>query len=94
MITLHRPSNVDKEAGLKQIINEILLYSKGYNIIFPMHPRTRKSFRKLKIDNTNIIEAVINITENNVIKETTLTKLKICLEKKYLIAIHKLIKLL
>jgi UDP-N-acetylglucosamine 2-epimerase (non-hydrolysing) len=40
LMTMHRPSNVDSEDGLKiliEMINEIL---KSYQLVFPIHPRT------------------------------------------------------
>lgn len=40
LMTMHRPSNVDSEEGLKvliEMINEIL---KSYQLVFPIHPRT------------------------------------------------------
>jgi UDP-N-acetylglucosamine 2-epimerase (non-hydrolysing) len=42
IMTLHRPGNVDNGGNLKQLINEIVVSSKGMPVIFPVHPRTAK----------------------------------------------------
>jgi UDP-N-acetylglucosamine 2-epimerase (non-hydrolysing) len=42
VLTLHRPSNVDHEQVLKNIIEALQEVSKNIPVIFPVHPRTRK----------------------------------------------------
>jgi len=42
LITLHRPSNVDDETTLEQIINSLKRISQQIPLIFPIHPRTRQ----------------------------------------------------
>ena len=42
VITLHRPANVDEGFKLKQMINQIIQNSKESQLIFPIHPRTKK----------------------------------------------------
>lgn len=42
LLTLHRPSNVDDEATLSEILAAIEDISKYLTIIFPCHPRTRQ----------------------------------------------------
>ena len=54
VITLHRPGNVDEELLLKNIINKVIENSKDLKIIFPLHPRTAKSFNKLNIVNKRL----------------------------------------
>lgn len=58
VITLHRPSNVDEEATLKNLIGEIVANSRSLPIIFPVHPRTAKVMEKLgiKAENFHMIE--------------------------------------
>jgi len=42
LVTLHRPSNVDDSALLKEILDSILATCQDLAVIFPVHPRTRK----------------------------------------------------
>ena len=49
VLTLHRPSNVDEEKMLKNLIEVIGDNSKGFPIIFPVHPRTRQILNRLEI---------------------------------------------
>ena len=49
VMTLHRPSNVDEEEQLKNLIDEIVKSSRGLSIVFPVHPRTRKNLEKIGI---------------------------------------------
>ncbi len=57
LVTLHRPSNVDEPAMLKQIIETLGEISKDLPIVFPIHPRTRERIaaNKIKIrENCNL----------------------------------------
>jgi UDP-N-acetylglucosamine 2-epimerase (non-hydrolysing) len=54
MMTLHRPANVDQPGKLKEIIETILHNVQGMPVIFPMHPRTAKSFMDLHISGSNM----------------------------------------
>ena len=54
IITLHRPSNVDAEIKLKSLLDEILIHINNFDLIFPMHPRTRKVFDKLDLSNEKL----------------------------------------
>jgi UDP-N-acetylglucosamine 2-epimerase (non-hydrolysing) len=42
VLTLHRPSNVDSEKSLAEIYDILLSVSRKINIVYPVHPRTRK----------------------------------------------------
>ena len=42
LVTLHRPSNVDKPGVFKQIVESLITISEGWPVIFPIHPRTRQ----------------------------------------------------
>lgn len=42
VITLHRPSNVDQEARLQEIVQALALLARRLPVFFPMHPRTRR----------------------------------------------------
>ncbi len=41
-VTLHRPSNVDKQESLAAIMTELKRLAGRLPVVFPMHPRTRK----------------------------------------------------
>ena len=52
VVTLHRPSNVDIEEKVIQLVENLIETSRKIPIIFPMHPRTRNNlekFEKLKV---------------------------------------------
>jgi len=42
LVTLHRPSNVDAEQGLISIVDTLRDVSKDIEVLFPVHPRTRR----------------------------------------------------
>lgn len=50
VMTLHRPSNVDEEEQLKNLIDEIVRSTQNLPIVFPVHPRTRKNLEKIGIE--------------------------------------------
>jgi UDP-N-acetylglucosamine 2-epimerase (non-hydrolysing) len=47
VLTLHRPSNVDHIKTLTGILNALGVIGKQLPVIFPVHPRTRKSIDEL-----------------------------------------------
>ena len=49
VMTLHRPANVDQEAQLKALIDEIIVHTQDLPLIFPVHPRTAKVLEQLGI---------------------------------------------
>ena len=49
LITFHRPENVDYKLQFSKIIGKIKEISNKENLIFPIHPRTKKSLRKLNL---------------------------------------------
>lgn len=54
VLTLHRPSNVDAEKQLEQLISSIVENCKGKPIIFPVHPRTKKLLEGLNLNFNNL----------------------------------------
>lgn len=40
-VTLHRPSNVDSKESLEVIVRELAELSNDWQVVFPIHPRTR-----------------------------------------------------
>jgi UDP-N-acetylglucosamine 2-epimerase (non-hydrolysing) len=49
VVTLHRPSNVDDEPTLRRIAEALTEISARIPLIFPVHPRTRKSLDQFGI---------------------------------------------
>jgi UDP-N-acetylglucosamine 2-epimerase (non-hydrolysing) len=51
LVTLHRPSNVDDQAMLAEIMAALADISRDIPVIFPIHPRTRQRLSDLKLLN-------------------------------------------
>jgi len=49
-VTLHRPSNVDDRASLKEIMSAISNVSGYLPVVFPVHPRTMKRLERIRYD--------------------------------------------
>jgi len=47
LVTLHRPSNVDKEESLCEILEAFCELAHDYKILFPVHPRTLNRVSRL-----------------------------------------------
>ncbi len=43
LMTMHRPANVDTKENLQKLLRIINHAAQNYKIVFPIHPRTRKS---------------------------------------------------
>ncbi|MFW6008535.1 MAG: non-hydrolyzing UDP-N-acetylglucosamine 2-epimerase [archaeon] len=59
LLTMHRAENVDNKKRLKYLIEELNKVAEKYEIIYPIHPRTKKMLEKfnIKIDkNIKLIE--------------------------------------
>ncbi|PRY42043.1 UDP-N-acetylglucosamine 2-epimerase (non-hydrolysing) [Spirosoma oryzae] len=41
LLTMHRPANVDSEAGLRTLIELVTKLAERQPVVFPLHPRTR-----------------------------------------------------
>jgi len=57
LVTLHRPSNVDKNKEFSEIMLALSDIAHEVPVIFPVHPRTRKNMEKgrwQKMDNGNL----------------------------------------
>jgi UDP-N-acetylglucosamine 2-epimerase (non-hydrolysing) len=70
VMTLHRPANVDEEAKLKELIDEIVKGANGMPIVFPVHPRTAKMLESIGIiaDNLYMIEPLGYLEFNYLVK--------------------------
>jgi UDP-N-acetylglucosamine 2-epimerase (non-hydrolysing) len=49
VVTFHRPENVDNKENLKKIFSKLNYLSTKYEIVFPMHPRTKKKLEEFDI---------------------------------------------
>ena len=49
-VTLHRPSNVDSKESLTAIMEHLKSLSQKLPVVFPMHPRTKKSAVEFGLD--------------------------------------------
>lgn len=59
LVTLHRPSNVDSDGSLRQILLALEVIQERAPIVFPAHPRTQQrlasdGFRRLRARLTNV----------------------------------------
>ncbi len=51
ILTLHRPENVDNIDKFRNILDKIKNATNDLKILFPMHPRTRRSFEQFNLNN-------------------------------------------
>jgi UDP-N-acetylglucosamine 2-epimerase (non-hydrolysing) len=49
VVTLHRPSNVDKPETLREILAALARISEEWPVVFPVHPRTRHTIDRLNL---------------------------------------------
>jgi UDP-N-acetylglucosamine 2-epimerase (non-hydrolysing) len=56
LVTLHRPANVDDAGKLVEFLNAILDGTEEYRVVFPIHPRTRKSLENANFDHDCLIQ--------------------------------------
>ena len=61
VMTMHRPANVDEEAHLKALMDQIITNVHGLPIIFPIHPRTAKIFYNLWGDEAQLKQLFPNL---------------------------------
>jgi UDP-N-acetylglucosamine 2-epimerase (non-hydrolysing) len=57
LVTMHRAETVDNEGVLREIISVLqwlTLEKTGIQVIYPVHPRTRKRIEELEIDTTGL----------------------------------------
>jgi UDP-N-acetylglucosamine 2-epimerase (non-hydrolysing) len=46
VVTLHRPSNVDRREDLEPLVQQLVAVSKDLPLVFAVHPRTRKKLQE------------------------------------------------
>lgn len=59
LLTMHRPSNVDNKEGLEKILSLIAQLKDKYDVVFPIHPRTRANFSKFGLQDK--LDALSNL---------------------------------
>jgi len=59
VLTLHRPSNVDNRETFERIVSALETISVSLPVIFPVHPRTRKTIAELGL--TDRIASIANL---------------------------------
>ena len=47
VVTLHRPSNVDRREDLEPLVEQLVAVSRELPLVFAVHPRTRRGWRNL-----------------------------------------------
>ncbi len=55
VLTLHRPSNVDEEQSLIELLEGIDTMVQNKKVVFPIHPRTKAVLGEKKLDLKNIL---------------------------------------
>ena len=55
LLTLHRPANVDNPKKLKEILQAIRNATNGFQVLFPVHPRTKQIIDAFQIDTEQFI---------------------------------------
>ena len=70
VLTLHRPSNVDADTQLQQLLSEIMQHTQGHKVVFPVHPRTEKMLAQLNMnfDNLFLTEPMSYLAFNYLVK--------------------------
>jgi UDP-N-acetylglucosamine 2-epimerase (non-hydrolysing) len=54
VLTLHRPANVDNDATLRTLMEGIVRGARGKPIVFPVHPRTARTLKRIGIAAANL----------------------------------------
>jgi len=70
VLTLHRPSNVDEENDLHQLLTTIDEHAQDHPIIFPVHPRTKAILERsaIKFKNIHMTEPMGYLEFNYLVK--------------------------
>lgn len=60
LVTLHRPSNVDTEEGVRMLITVLKAAASYSTLVFPIHPRTRIKIEEMGLNSE--FQAITNLT--------------------------------
>lgn len=72
VMTLHRPSNVDKPEQLKRILGVLEQGTHQLPVIFPVHPRTRQNLEKfgIKLNQVKTVEPLSYLEFNYLVQHS------------------------
>ena len=56
LLTLHRPANVDQPEKLVRFLSAALSGPRPVPVVFPVHPRTRKTLRSVNFENDRLLQ--------------------------------------
>jgi UDP-N-acetylglucosamine 2-epimerase (non-hydrolysing) len=62
-VTLHRPSNVDDPSQLGALVDTLIELSRELQIVFALHPRTRKRIQEFKLQERIAAAPGLRVTE-------------------------------
>lgn len=70
VLTLHRPSNVDHERQLRELVAVMEENTNGLLVIFPVHPRTKGRLESfgIKINNIKLVDPMSYLEFNYLVK--------------------------
>ena len=60
VVTLHRPSNVDRRENLEPLVRQLLEVARELPLVFAVHPRTRR-----KLDEFGLTEALVRLARKD-----------------------------
>tara|TARA_B100001939_G_scaffold348054_1_gene372318 strand:+ start:11728 stop:12831 length:1104 start_codon:yes stop_codon:yes gene_type:complete len=63
VVTMHRPSNVDEEATLTSLMEQIMAVAAKVELLFAVHPRTRKNLEKFGLWDRLAATSGLHLTE-------------------------------
>jgi len=55
VMTMHRPANVDEASSFRELLGSVSRAVRGKTVVFPVHPRTRKTLSEIGDLPTNIV---------------------------------------
>jgi UDP-N-acetylglucosamine 2-epimerase (non-hydrolysing) len=72
VVTMHRPANVDEEDKLHDFLKSMTANVNRLPVVFPVHPRTKKTLEELEIDSGNlfIVEPLSYLNFNYLVKHS------------------------
>ena len=73
VMTLHRPSNVDDEHNLMQMMASVAKHAGNFPVLFPVHPRTKKMLMGSKATqqpNVHLLDPLSYLEFNHLVKNS------------------------